>query len=69
MVMGEPAKPFFERVFTANSTIVRDALANNPVTVPIYTVPVNGSFTIWDETQPVVAYSLVDAHAEDMVIS
>jgi glyoxylase-like metal-dependent hydrolase (beta-lactamase superfamily II) len=69
IVMGESAKPFFERVFKANSTIVRDALANNPVAVPIYPVPVNGSFTIQDESQPVVVYSLFDAHARDMVIS
>jgi glyoxylase-like metal-dependent hydrolase (beta-lactamase superfamily II) len=69
IVMGESAKPFFERVFKANSTIVRDALANNPVAVPIYPVPVNGSFTIQDETQPVEVYSLFDAHARDMVIA
>jgi glyoxylase-like metal-dependent hydrolase (beta-lactamase superfamily II) len=69
IVMGESAKPFFERVFKANSNIVRDALANNPVAVPIYPVPVNGSFTIQDETQPVVIYSLFDAHARDMVMA
>jgi glyoxylase-like metal-dependent hydrolase (beta-lactamase superfamily II) len=69
IVMGESAKPFFERVFKANSNIVRDALANNPVAVPIYTVPMDGSFTIQDETQPVVVYSLFNAHARDMVIS
>jgi glyoxylase-like metal-dependent hydrolase (beta-lactamase superfamily II) len=69
IVMGESAKPFFERVFKANSMIVRDALANNPVTTPIYPVPVDGSFTIEDETQPVEVYSLFDAHARDMVIS
>ena len=69
IVMGESAKPFFERVFKANSTIVRDALANNPVAVPIYSVPVNGSFTIQDQSQPVEVYSLFDAHARDMVIS
>jgi glyoxylase-like metal-dependent hydrolase (beta-lactamase superfamily II) len=69
IVMGESAKPFFERVFQANSTIVRDALANNPVAVPIYPVPLNGSFTIRDESQPVVVYPLFDAHARDMVIT
>ncbi len=37
--------------------------------MPIYTVPVDGSFTIQDETQPVVVYSLSNAHARDMVIS
>lgn len=69
IVMGASAKPFFERVFQANSNIVRDALANNPVAVPIYPVPLNGSFTIQDESQPVVVYPLLDAHARDMVIS
>jgi glyoxylase-like metal-dependent hydrolase (beta-lactamase superfamily II) len=69
IVMGESAKPFFEGIFKANSTIVRDALANNPVAVPIYPVPVNGSFTIKDETQPVEVYSMFDAHARDMVIA
>lgn len=68
VVVHEAAEAFFEEILQADSTILPDALANNPVEATIETVPADGSFTIPDETQPVEVYPIENSHAEDMVI-
>jgi glyoxylase-like metal-dependent hydrolase (beta-lactamase superfamily II) len=70
VVMGEAARLFFEeKVFSASSTLIPDALSENPVAATIEAVPADGSFTLPDETQPVEVYPIGGNHAEDMVIS
>jgi glyoxylase-like metal-dependent hydrolase (beta-lactamase superfamily II) len=69
IVMGETAKPFFEEIFLANSTIVPDPLADNPMAATIETAPADGSFTIPDAAQPVEVYPIENSHAESMVIT
>jgi glyoxylase-like metal-dependent hydrolase (beta-lactamase superfamily II) len=69
IVMGEAAKPFFEDIFLASSTLVPDPLAANPVAATIETAPQDGSFTIPDEMQPVEVYPIENSHAEDMAIT
>ncbi|HXV98738.1 MAG TPA: MBL fold metallo-hydrolase, partial [Anaerolineae bacterium] len=69
VVVGEAAKPFFEDIFLASSTLVPDPLAANPVAATIETAAQDGSFTIPDETQPVEVYPIENSHTEDMVIT
>ena len=68
VVLHEAAVPFFEDVFQAESEIMPDALAANPVEATIEAVPADGSLTIPDELQPVEVYPVENTHAEDMVL-
>ena len=68
-VMHESAAPFFSKIFQADSTIVSDSLAENPVAAAIETMPADGSLTLDDETNPVTIYPFATAHAEDMVLT
>jgi glyoxylase-like metal-dependent hydrolase (beta-lactamase superfamily II) len=68
VVLGEAAADYFADIFQAASTILPDALAENPVPATIEAVPADGSVTIDDDTYPVVVYPIANTHAEDMVI-
>ena len=69
IVLHEAAQPLFEAVFQAPSTLLPDALENNPVAATIETVPAGGSYTIPDASRPVDVHSVENPHAEDFVVT
>jgi glyoxylase-like metal-dependent hydrolase (beta-lactamase superfamily II) len=68
VVLHEAAAAFFADIFQASSTLLPDALAQNPVEATIEVVPADGSYTIPDEEHPVEVYPIANEHAEDMVL-
>jgi glyoxylase-like metal-dependent hydrolase (beta-lactamase superfamily II) len=68
VVLGEAAVDYFSDIFPAASTILPDALAENPAPAIMEGVPADGSVTIADGTYPIEVYPIANSHAEDMVI-
>lgn len=68
VVIREESEDFFKDVFRAKSSIVPDALAENPVTATIRTVAFDSSFAIQDTARPVIAYPVETGHAADMLM-
>lgn len=67
VVVHEAARDFFTDIFARPSTLRPDALAENPQTVHIETMPAEGFYTIDDDERAVALYPLADPHAADMV--
>ena len=68
-VMHETAEPFFAEIFLANSTLVPDPLAENPVATTIETLSTEEPFVLADDSNSVEVYAIENPHAEDMVIT
>lgn len=67
VIVGEATADFFADIFNAPSTIRPDALALSPKKAVIQPVPVGGSFTIPDATNPVTIYTVKTTHSADML--
>ncbi len=69
VVMNELATPIFEEIFTRPSTILPDALADNPTEPVIEPVPAGGTLEIPDLERPVMVVSIAPGHAADTVFT
>jgi hypothetical protein len=67
-VLGEAAVDYFAEIFQAESTVLPDALAENPAAATIEGVSADEPVTIEDGTYPIEVYSIENTHAADMVI-
>jgi len=67
-VVHESAERFFSEIFTRPSTLRPDALARNPRTAKIDTVPADGTYSIADAERAVELYPIPNEHAGDMVL-
>jgi glyoxylase-like metal-dependent hydrolase (beta-lactamase superfamily II) len=68
IVVGAAEAGFFKEVFRASSTVLPDALSKAPKAAVVITVPDDGSFTIDDPTNPVIAYHVQSEHAAGMLM-
>jgi glyoxylase-like metal-dependent hydrolase (beta-lactamase superfamily II) len=68
VVTSAHSETFLREVFRAPSTVVPDALSASPATAVILTVPDNGSLTLDDPTNPVVAWHIPTGHAVDVLV-
>jgi glyoxylase-like metal-dependent hydrolase (beta-lactamase superfamily II) len=68
VVIREESADFFKDIFRAKSSILPDALAQNPVAATIRTVAYDASFAIPDTARPVIAYPVETGHAVDMLM-
>jgi glyoxylase-like metal-dependent hydrolase (beta-lactamase superfamily II) len=69
LIVGENAETFWEHILEAPSTIVPDALAENPTAVTTVLVPEGGTLVLDDPLRPVTVYSVANTHAEDLVMT
>ena len=68
VVIREESEDFFKDIFRAKSSILPDALAENPVDATIHTVAYDTTFAIQDTARPVIAYPVETGHAVDMLM-
>ena len=69
IILGEESLDRFSQVFSAPSTIMPDALAENPVDAVIETVPADGMLELADGMHTIVVYPLETSHAADFTIT
>jgi glyoxylase-like metal-dependent hydrolase (beta-lactamase superfamily II) len=70
LVVGEASAAFWGEILDAPSLVVPDALAENPVDVPVELVAIGGSFIIDDPVNPVGVYAITNnTHATDLVLA
>ena len=67
VVVHDAARSFFADIFNRPSTLRPDALARNPRTATIETMPAAGNYSIADSERTVEVYPLANDHAGDMV--
>jgi len=67
VLVGEPSRAFFERVFAAPHTVEPDELAREPRRAEV--VPVSDSVTLADPVNPVVLHHIQTTHSADFVIA
>lgn len=68
VLIGDPSRAFFERVFTLPHTIEPDELARDPRPARVVGVPVGGSVTLDDPVNPIVIHQIETRHAADLVM-
>lgn len=68
LVVSETTEAFWRDILAASSTIVPDALAENPRTVDIVIVPDGGSIVIADALRPVTVNDIANGHANDLLL-
>ncbi|WP_224372032.1 MBL fold metallo-hydrolase [Hyalangium versicolor] len=68
VVAHESVASFYQELFRAPSTIRPDSLARTPAPIRLTTVPAGGSLRFEDASHPVVAYSIDNTHAADMLL-
>jgi glyoxylase-like metal-dependent hydrolase (beta-lactamase superfamily II) len=69
LVVSAHTADFWRGILSARSTIVPDALAENPRNVEIVTVPPSGTLTLPDATNPVTLNNLTNFHAADLLMA
>ncbi|MBX2810555.1 MAG: MBL fold metallo-hydrolase [Myxococcales bacterium] len=68
LVVHENSGEFWRQVVTANSTVVPDALENNPRNVRIIKVPDDEQFVLRDSKHPVQLFDMNANHADDLLL-
>ncbi len=68
LVVSETTEAFWRDILRASSTIVPDALAENPRTVDIVTVADGGSIVLADALRPVTVNDIENGHANDLLV-
>lgn len=60
---------FFEKIFSARSSIEPDRLAKNPVTARVVGVPETNPFVLADATHPIRLLPVTNSHVRDMLMA
>ncbi|MFL5346711.1 MAG: MBL fold metallo-hydrolase [Hyalangium sp.] len=68
VVVQESMASFYQELFRAPSTIRPDSLARKPAPISLVTVPAGSSVKLDDAAHPVIAYTIDNSHAADMLL-